>query len=491
MNRHCPVICLVLLWYANVLCAGPPQPTFTPLVRVVDLDISESQSVELCDESTATVKLLGVEEIRDSVRSAIRVARVTVEVNGQPTTLSAGNYHLPVTFAGVQIDCTVTKGYLLRANADRWGLVKDARLRLWPTGSPLVRPGTLLYPVKQRWFAELTWMGNEVVDAGGEIRPEIYYHSGLDFGGAPRMVEVVAAADGLVVARGKDILPGYEGTPVYRLKPRDDVVYVFDARGWSYRYSHLYSIDPGVRKGQAIRKGQKIGVLGHKSGGWSHLHFEIKCIQPSGKWGTQAGYALAWEAYCRQYSPELVAVARPHRLAWPGEIVVLDGSRSWTAKGEITDYEWIFDDGSTASGAKLERKYDRPGSYCEILKITNSDGKTDYDFAYTMVVDRATPTQFPPYTCPAYFPTFDVKPGDAVTFKVRSFNVTDGRETWDFGDGSPPTHTRSGDKVSVRDEDGYATVVHRYSKPGHYLVRVERSDEQGRMAMARLHVRVD
>jgi murein DD-endopeptidase MepM/ murein hydrolase activator NlpD len=354
----------------------------------------------------------------------------------------------------------------------------------------LVRPGTLLYPVKQRWFAGPSWMGNEVVDGGAKIPSEIYYHSGLDFGGAPRMVEVVAAADGLVVARGKDILPGYEGTPVYRLKPRDDVVYVFDARGWSYRYSHLYSIDPGVRTGQTIKMGQKIGVLGHKSGGWSHLHFEIKCIQPSGKWGTQAGYALAWEAYRRQFSPQLVAVARPRNLAWAGDVVVLDGSRSWTANGEITHYQWIFDDGSTASGAKVERTYDRPGSYSEILKITNSDGKTDYDFAQTMIVDKANPTQFPPYIDAAYFPTFGIRPGDPITFKVRSFNVTHGQETWDFGDGSPAAHTQSGDEASVQSEDGFAATVHRYTKPGHYLVRVERSDAEGRTAIARLHVRV-
>jgi murein DD-endopeptidase MepM/ murein hydrolase activator NlpD len=344
-------------------------------------------------------------------------------------------------------------------------------------------------------------MANEPVNTGGTIRPKVYYHSGLDFDGAPRMVEVVAAADGLVAGRGKDILPGYEDTPVYRLKPRDDVVYVFDARGWSYRYSHLYSIDPGVRTGRTVKMGQKIGVLGHRSGGRSHLHFEIKCIQPSGMWGTQAGYAFVWEAYLRQYSPQLVAIARPPNLAWPGETVVLDGSRSWTAKGKITDYKWIFDDGSSVSGAKIERTYDRPGCYCEILQITNSDGKVDYDFAYTRVVDRASPKQFPPHIHPTYFPTFGIKPGDPVTFKVRSFNLTEGQEswhygltegqeTWDFGDASPLARTQSGEEASIRTVDGYAATVHRYAKPGHYLVRVERSDEDGRQAIARLHVRV-
>ena len=46
--------------------------------------------------------LLDVEEERDGVRSAIRQARVRVEVNGQTTTLISANYRLPVTVAGVQ-----------------------------------------------------------------------------------------------------------------------------------------------------------------------------------------------------------------------------------------------------------------------------------------------------------------------------------------------------------------------------------------------------
>ena len=180
---------------------------------------------------------------------------------------------------------------------------------------------------------------------------------------------------------------------------------------------------------------------------------------------------------------------------------MLDGSRSWTAKGRITNYKWTFDDGSSVSGAKIERTYDRPGCYCEILEITNSDGETDCDFAYTRVVDRATPTRFPPFVHATYFPTFDIKPGDPVTFKVRSFILAEGqepwqdkpkegRETWDFGDGSPLVHTHSGDEASLRNADGYDETVHRYAKPGHYLVRVERSDKQGRMAIARLQVRV-
>ena len=38
--------------------------------------------------------------------------------------------------------------------------------------------------------------------------------------------------------------------------------------------------------------------------------------------------------------------------------------------------------------------------------------------------------------------------------------------------------------------DGYAETVHRYEKPGHYLVRVERTGPGGARSVARLQVRV-
>ena len=39
--------CFVLL--PEILSGGPPQPTLTPLARVVDPNVGESQAVELCD----------------------------------------------------------------------------------------------------------------------------------------------------------------------------------------------------------------------------------------------------------------------------------------------------------------------------------------------------------------------------------------------------------------------------------------------------------
>src|SRR5271169_1377450 len=124
-----------------------------PLFRVVDLDVGATERVQPANGKSATVKLLSTSETRDRVRSAIRDARVELEINGVRATVSCGNYRLPVTAGGVQVDCEVTKAYYKDTNADHWALVKDARLRVWPATSPYMPASSFVYPVRQRWFA--------------------------------------------------------------------------------------------------------------------------------------------------------------------------------------------------------------------------------------------------------------------------------------------------------------------------------------------------
>jgi protein-L-isoaspartate(D-aspartate) O-methyltransferase len=475
----------------------PERPPLQPLQRTVDLNVGESQQIELADGKKATVKLLDLQETRDDLRQAVRRAEVKVEVNGAIVKLVSANYRLPVTIAGVQIDCPVTRGYRQEkvkgvSRENPWALDRDVRLRLWPAGSPWMKPGSFMYPARQCWFASDTQMANDPVYVdGGEsaLVRNIYYHYGLDIGGGEGLVEVVAATDGLVISSGKELLPGYDDTPV---RPRYDVVYLLGPHDWYNRYSHLYTIDPAIKPGARIKMGQRIGLLGKEggSGGWSHLHFDISGKQPSGKWGIIEGYAFLWEAYLHEFQPQLLAVARPHHLAAIGQKVTLDGSRSWSSDGKISSYAWNFTDGQRATGALVQRSYARPGVYSEVLKITDAAGRVDYDFAVVHVLDSQRPKDLPPSIHPVYSPTFGIKPGDPVTFLVRTFRTTDGQETWDFGDGSPKVQVKSDGNVVPLAKDGYARTVHRYAKAGHYLVRVERTNRHGFTAIGHLHVRV-
>lgn len=486
------LLCIGMLTLPSLSHATPPQPTRAPLDSVVDLNIGESQQVMLSDGSTVRVKLLGLEEKRDSLRDAVRVARVKVTVDGKPATLISANYNLPITVGSAQIDCPITKGCNSNSGDDSWGLEKDARLRLWPADSPWAQPGTFGYPLKARWFASGTQMSNEPCFVDGGEKPsnkKIYYHDGLDFGGCEGMAEVVAAANGLVVSSAKETLPGYEDAPV---RPRADVVYVLDDRGWYYRYSHLCEIDPAMRPGATVKIGQRVGVLGKEgaSGGWAHLHFSIKARQPSGKWGTVEAYAFAWEAYVRQYTPKVIAVARPHHLIWAGEEATLDGTKSWSAAGKVVRYDWTFTDGSTAASPTVTRRYTRPGTYSEILKVTDANGAVAYDFAVVQVLDKANPNLLTPSIQAAYAPSLDVKAGKPVTFKVRSFRTTYGEEKWDFGDGTAPVTVKSDGCVKALAKDGFAVTEHCFAKPGDYIVRVERTNERGEKAITHLWLTV-
>jgi hypothetical protein len=238
---------------------------------------------------------------------------------------------------------------------------------------------------------------------------------------------------------------------------------------------------------------QKIGVLGKEggSGGWSHLHYDITSLQPSGLWGIQEGYPFLWQAYQRQYAPKIIAVARPHRFVFTREKVILDASKSWSASGKIDSYDWTFTDGTTAKGPMVERSYSEAGEYSEILKITDSRNAIAYDFAVVIAIDKAAQDRLPPTIHPAFAPTMNIHPGDSVTFKVRSFRTTSGGESWDFGDGTEKVTVKSDGNVNALAKDGYAVTQHRFVKPGDYVVRVERTNEHGLRAIGHLHVAVE
>jgi murein DD-endopeptidase MepM/ murein hydrolase activator NlpD len=341
-------------------------------------------------------------------------------------------------------------------------------------------------------------MANEPSFVDGSNTPwgrRIYYHHGLDIGGAEGMTEVVAATSGTVVVRGRSALAGYEKSPY--TEPNYDGVIVLDERGWFHWYYHLFAIDEGVKLGERVVMGQKVGLIGKEgsAGCWSHLHYEIRGPQPSGKPGIVEGYAFLWEAYQRQYAPEIIAVARPHHYAWTGETVTLDGSRSWSKAGRIARYDWTFSDGSKGDGATVARTYARPGTYSEILKVTDRRGRVSYDFAVVQIAGKPVSetrreSTLAPTMHASYFPTTGLRPGQPVTFFVRTCRTSFGNETWDFGDGTEPVSVKSDGCAVEKAKDGYAKARHVFQKPGDYLVRVVRANERGEKATYHLFVPV-
>src|SRR4051812_25834102 len=101
----------ITLLLPGLAAAQPPAATVTPLVRAVDLNVGETTEVKLANGKSVTVKLLDLQEVRDPIRNAIRLATVKVAVDGQVVTLESANYRLPQLVGAVQIDCPITKGY--------------------------------------------------------------------------------------------------------------------------------------------------------------------------------------------------------------------------------------------------------------------------------------------------------------------------------------------------------------------------------------------
>ena len=172
------VVCVAVFVSLNsisVVVADDVVRAIEPIVRTVDLNIGDEQQITLCDGETVTVRLVGLTETRDSLRDAVRVAKVIVEVNDELGELTSATYNLPQRVGGVQVDCPVTRGYVASSSKQNaWSLEKQARIRLWPDGSPWIRPGTLTYPVRQRWFASDTQMANDpcYVNGGGSPRSD-------------------------------------------------------------------------------------------------------------------------------------------------------------------------------------------------------------------------------------------------------------------------------------------------------------------------------
>ena len=211
--------------------AGRPRK---PLLRTVDLDRGESQVVELADGTKAQGQAArrGGGAGRPAC-SAIRQARVKVEVNGRTTTLVSANYRLPVTVGGradrlpgdqgLLQELRPVRGFLgpgqgraAAALAGGLALGRAGDVRV-PHQAALVRRRRRRWPTSRRSSTAATPR-----PAGRSTTTPAWTSAGCE-----GLVDVVSASDGLVVSAGGKALPEYPDIPFYkrarlrlRLRPR-------------------------------------------------------------------------------------------------------------------------------------------------------------------------------------------------------------------------------------------------------------------------------
>jgi murein DD-endopeptidase MepM/ murein hydrolase activator NlpD len=478
--------------------------------KYLKLDVNESKTITLYDGTNVTIKLLDIIYDRDEVRKAVRSAKLKLSVDGEEKWIEAGNYNLPVHFKTVKIDCPIAKAYLDNGNFPHgmWRLLgKEVKLRVWPVNSKINPNNMVCYPIDQKWLSANTTAGLEPVEIDHDNlipndQEKIYYHWGFDFAGVKGVTPALAGGDGVVIAAGKK---GYEepdpndseyfkDEPFFNVsdkisklpKPRFDRIFVRMENGWIYRYSHLQRID--VQLGDTVKAGQVIGALGNRWSDFAHIHFEVWSIDEddNNNYTLELGYPYLWESYVDTYKPKIIAIARPHKYITVGDSVTLDGLKSVSFEGKIVKYEWTFHDGTTATGASVTKQYNKPGYFSETLKITDDKGNVEYDFVHVTVVYKDKPNHKYGYTCVSYYPTFNIKAGDELTFKGRFFNINEGEDHWDFGDGTPIQTTHSNpDGYSAT---GYVELKHTYKKPGHYFVTFDRTVNNGMTTTTNLSI---
>ncbi len=320
----------------------------------------------------------------------------------------------------------------------------------------------------------------------------------MDFGGYEYAVPVVAAREGEVVVRGEDAVPGYDPEAGGAL--RYDRVVVRADENWFFLYSHLTMIDSGIRLGQRVGAGDPIGLLGKEgsSGGWSHLHFGMRTMQPSGRYGEVEGYPFLVEAYLDEHPGSLLACARPHLVGTVGEAVELDGSRSICDGSSIETCCWTLHNGETVGDVRTSVIYEKEGIFSEMLTVTDERGQTDVDFCVVQIVPQdGDPARTPPGIHLAHYPTEDIRPGQPVAFKVRCFfrgpfeGNAGGEDEWDFGDGRTATSwSDSPARAGSSTDTDYAERWHAYEKPGRYIVTVRRTGVNGVQSTAQIKVEV-
>ena len=276
--------------------------------QIVRLDPGEVYRFVSGHGLTKTIRLVSVEDHRDSVINLMRRADVRIEIDGQPLDLVCAPYVMPTEAAGLRVQADTTSGWI--------GMAKRVQLSLWDTRDPIVDTARFGFPLRNyRLFSQGTQAYNEPVHLGrgdGDPAGQRFYHNyGFDLAGYENAEEIVSVTDGEVRA----FSPSRENC---------HGVIVQDPQGLPWEYGHMASVSPDIVVGTRLIRGQRIGLLGKTgaSGNFSHLHLG------RGSNGFVNLYPWVVTAYQAEHPKAVLAVARPHHAVRAGEEVLLDGSNS-------------------------------------------------------------------------------------------------------------------------------------------------------------------
>ena len=171
--------------------------------------------------------------------------------------------------------------------------------------------------------------------------------------------------------------------------------------------------------------------------------------------------------------PPVASVGGPY-FGVRGTAIAMNGSASGDADGTIVSYAWNFGDGTTGTGATVNKVYATAGNFTATLTVTDNEGATGS--ASTMVtVSNPTVNQLP--VARPGGPYSGVR-GDAIAFNGSTSSDPDGTivsYAWNFGDGTTGTG---------------ATVNKVYANAGNFTATLTVTDNGGATGSATVAVTV-
>jgi len=205
---------------------GLPERLAFSSQAIVCLDPGEEHAFALRSGREVRVRLLSVEEHRDSVVKLVRRADVRVAIDGTEHELLCAPYLMPTTVGELRIQVDTTSGWC--------ELPKRAQLSLWDAADPIIDATSFGFPLRDyRLFSHGLQCYNEPVHLGrqdGDPEGAVFHHSyGIDFAGFEGGQDVLACVEGEVV----------------RLLPDAVLVNVRDDAGLIREHHHLDSIAGG------------------------------------------------------------------------------------------------------------------------------------------------------------------------------------------------------------------------------------------------------
>ncbi|MHC4627574.1 MAG: PKD domain-containing protein, partial [Planctomycetota bacterium] len=416
--------------------------------KIICLDVNEEYQFKLKDSSHRSIRLISVEEYRDSVIGKVRRAQVNVEFNGRILRLVCAPYEMPTEIEGVRIQADTTSQWL--------SIPKRVQFSIWDASDPIVRTNQFGFPIRNYlMFSHGMQSYNEVVHLGwADGCPQgvkAYHNYGIDFAGYEGREEIISCTDGEVI----------------RLSSTDGYLFavIRDDDGLIWEYGHFDSVPSQIRRGVRVEKGQKIGILGKTgpSGNFAHLHlgnYVSEAELDAGRSNRRLNlYPWLIATYEQQYRRTLYAVARPHQSVSTREKVLFDGSNSLGFGTKIISYKWILPDGETVDGITADREFDKPGVYIATLHITDEQGRKDVDFYKVKVFTASSPENRIPTIFMTHTPTSSISVSQPVLFRFWVQGANDELVKVDFGDGT-----------IVNDYVSYSEVRHKFKSPGIHIV---------------------